>query len=188
MESWTVALLVFIARIVQNTIGTVRDILVVRGNRGKAALLSFTETIVWLIVFCVVLQGFFAQPLGRGTVLNFLAFAGGYAVGSYTGIMVEERLALGYVAIAIIPSQRDQKVGEELKRAGFPLTIFPCQGEKGPHQMYLSVISRRKLSAALDQIQRIVPDSFVTVIDARMAKSWVFSTCKRGTPRPLVMG
>jgi uncharacterized protein YebE (UPF0316 family) len=175
MESWVLALLVFLARMAQNTVGTVRDILVVRGNRGKAAMLSFVETMIWLIVFCVVLQGFFAQPLGWSTAMNFLAFAGGYAVGSYTGIVVEEKLALGYVAIAIIPSQRDREVGEELKQAGFPLTIFPCQGEKGPHHMYLSVIPRRRLSAALNQIQKITPDSFVTVIDARMAKSWVFS-------------
>jgi uncharacterized protein YebE (UPF0316 family) len=174
MEPWILAFLVFLARMVQNTVGTVRDIMVIRGDRGKAALLSFAETMIWLIVFCAVLQNFFAQPLGWVTAINFLAFAGGYAVGSYAGILVEEKMALGHVAIAVVPSERDEKVGEELKRTGFPLTIFPCQGERGPHHMYLSVVSRRQLSVSLKRIQEIAPHAFVTVIDTRMAKSWVF--------------
>jgi len=179
MEIWLIALLVFFVRMVQNAIGTVRDILVIRGERGRAALLSFAETTIWLAVFCLVLQGFFAQPLGWTTALNFLAFASGFAVGSYLGVWIEERMALGYVAIAIIPSEQEERIGKELKQAGLPLTIFPCQGERGPHYMYLSVVPRRHLSDSLKRIQQIAPRAFITVVDARMARSRMFG---RQTP------
>jgi uncharacterized protein YebE (UPF0316 family) len=174
MGAWAIALVVFLARMLQNTVGTVRDIMVIRGERGKAAALSFSETMIWLIVFCVVLQDFLTKPVGWVTVMNFLAFAGGFALGSYVGILVEEKMALGYVAIEVIPARRDEEVGRELKRAGFPLTIFPCKGERGPHRMYLSVVPRRQMSSFLKHIHNVAPSAFVTVTDARVVRSWVF--------------
>lgn len=159
---------VFAGRMIQNTVGTIRDILVIRGQRGRAAVLSFTETMIWLVVFCVVLQGFLAQPSGLVTVVNFLAFAGGFAMGSYAGIVVEEKMALGHVAIEVIPSGHDEEVGRELKRAGFPLTVFPCRGERGPHHMYLSVVPRRQMAAFLRRLEKIAPHAFVTIMDARI--------------------
>ncbi len=165
-----VAILVFLARMLQNGIGTVRDIWVIRGERGKAAICSFTETLLWMIVFCWVLRDFFDSPLSARTLLNFLAFAAGFAAGTYVGVCIEERMAVGHVTVQIISARREKEVGRMLRERGFPLTTIKGRGRYGPRTIYHSVIPRRELSSFLDSVEREDPEAFITIMDAKSVR------------------
>lgn len=165
-----VAALVFLARMLQNGIGTIRDIWVIRGERGKAAVCSFTETLLWMIVFCWVLRDFFDSPLSFRTLLNFLAFASGYAAGTYVGVSIEERMAVGHVTVQIISARREREVGRMLRERGFLLTTLRGRGRYGPRTIYQSVIPRRTLSAFLASVEREDPEAFITIMDAKSVR------------------
>ncbi|KUO39614.1 MAG: hypothetical protein AVW06_03500 [Hadesarchaea archaeon DG-33-1] len=166
---WTVATAttIFFARLFQNAIGTLRDILVIKGQRMKAAGYSFTETLTWLVVFSVVFRGFFDEPLGAGTVANFMAFAAGFAAGSYAGVLIEERMAVGHVTVQVISMDRNKEVGRILHAEGFPMTMIKAKGRKGPRMVYQSVIPRRHLARFLASVDRVDSNIFTTIMDTR---------------------
>lgn len=158
---------IFFARLFQNAIGTLRDILVIKGQRMKAAAYSFIETLTWLVVFSVVFRGFFDEPLGVGTAANFMAFAAGFAAGSYAGVLIEEWMAVGHVTVQVISMDRSKKVGKILHAEGFPMTIIKARGRKGPRMVYQSVIPRRHLARFLASVDRGDSNTFTTIMDTR---------------------
>ena len=68
------ALLIFALRIVDVSLGTLRIGMLVRGKRRLAGVLSFFESLIWLVAA--------AQVLGKlESPIQFVAYAGGYATG-----------------------------------------------------------------------------------------------------------
>jgi uncharacterized protein YebE (UPF0316 family) len=161
------ATVVFFARLFQNAVSTMRAIFVIKGQRMKAAWYSFIETLTWLVIFSVVIRGFFDAPSGVGTVANFIAFAAGFAAGSYAGILIEERMAVGHVTVQVISIDRSKEVGRILRDEGFPVTMIKARGTKGPRTVYQSVIPRRRLARFLASVDRVDSDIFTTIMDTR---------------------
>lgn len=164
---------VFLARLLQNTLGTVRDILVVRGQRTKAVVLSFLETSIWFVTFGIAFKSLLENPTSMSGIIYFLAFSGGFALGSYLGIHVEERMAIGYVAMQVIPVKGSREVRRALRMAGFPMTVIRGKGRYGPRTIYYSVIPRRSIQNFLRVIKEADPEAFITITDTR-------SVIKRG--------
>ncbi len=157
---------IFFARLAQNAIGTVRDILVVRGQRTKAAIYSFAETLIWVVVFSFIIKGIFDEPLCAETIFKVLAFAGGFAAGSYAGVFVEERMAIGYATVQVISMSKSKEVGEVLCRH-FPVTVIKARGRKGTRKIYQSILQRRQLSKFLASVDGVDPKAFITIMDTR---------------------
>ena len=87
--------LIFFARIVDVTFGTLRIIFISRGMRLLAPVVAFFEILIWLVAIGQVFQDI-------GSVVNILAYSLGFAVGNYVGILVEERMAMGLVLVRVI--------------------------------------------------------------------------------------
>ena len=81
-------LLVFLARILDVSIGTLRIIFVAKGLKHFAAMLGFFESLIWLIAVTQVMQNLNSWQ-------TYVAFACGFAAGNYVGVVLEERIALG---------------------------------------------------------------------------------------------
>ena len=93
---WVVLpLLIFLARICDVTIGTVRILLLARGRKKAVPLLGFIEVMIWLLAVRQVL-------LGMDNIVTYIAFAGGFAMGNFIGMRIEERLAVGLEVIRVI--------------------------------------------------------------------------------------
>ncbi|HOQ05094.1 MAG TPA: DUF5698 domain-containing protein, partial [Anaerohalosphaeraceae bacterium] len=84
--AWIVLpLLIFIARIADVTIGTIRLIFVARGMKILAPLAGFFEVLIWLVVIGQIMRHL-ANPL------CYIAYAAGFAAGNYIGMMLVDRL------------------------------------------------------------------------------------------------
>lgn len=81
------ALLIFMLRIVDVSMATVRLIFIVRGARGLAAVIGFFEVLIW-----VVAAGHALQHLD--SILHVVGYAGGFAAGSYVGVWLEGVFAM----------------------------------------------------------------------------------------------
>lgn len=82
-----------------------------------------------------------------------MAFAAGYAAGSYAGLLIEEWMAIGHVTVQVISMDRSKEVGEMLRAKGFPMTTIKARGRKGPRMVYQSVIPRRQLARFLASVE-----------------------------------
>ena len=80
-------ILIFAARIVDVSLGTIRTICVVNGRRHVALVLGFFEILVWIFAVSKVI-GDLQHPVLA------VAYALGFATGNFVGITIEKRLAL----------------------------------------------------------------------------------------------
>ncbi len=100
--------------------------------------------------------------------LEFIVYASGFATGNYVGSLIEERMALGFVTVEIIPSEPDSNLAELLRQQGFGVTTFPAFGKEGPRQVLHVLLKRRSLPPHIVQmVSEHDPTAFYTIMDAR---------------------
>jgi uncharacterized protein YebE (UPF0316 family) len=119
--SWvTVPLLIFSARIIDVSIGTLRVIFLSKGYKKLAPILGFFEVIIWILAVTQVMKHL-------DNYFNIFAYGAGFATGNYIGLLIDEKLSLGLVMIRIIFKKKpdDFYTIEDVKTAR--QGIFPDQ-------------------------------------------------------------
>jgi uncharacterized protein YebE (UPF0316 family) len=173
---WYLPILVFFARILDVTLGTLRIIFIGKGKRFLAPLLGFVEVFIWIVVTSQLVQHI-------SNIVGYLAYAAGFAVGNYVGIVIENRLAIGTLIIRAIVSREPEILVRVLKDAGYGVTCFDAQGSAGPVKVIYTVINRKELEDVVRLMRLSHPHLFYTVEEARTAKEGVFH--RPQSPLPL---
>jgi uncharacterized protein YebE (UPF0316 family) len=171
---WVAPILIFSARLVDVTLATVRIIFVSRGLRYAAPFIGFFEILIWLVAIGQVMQ-----HLDRP--LNYLAYAAGFAGGTFLGIFVEERLAVGLVAVRIITPDDATELIDRLRDERFGVTSFAARGIAGRVRLLYSVARRRDLVRLTELVREVHPKAFVSVTDVRTAQEGFLPTPLAGT-------
>lgn len=157
------ALLIFVLRILDVSLGTLRIGMLVRGKRRTAGVLSFFESLIWLIAAARVLSTL-ESPL------QFVAYAGGYATGTVLGASIERWLAVGKVVLRIIVPVNAPDVQGALRQAGFYLTTLNASGRDGEVRVMFSVVARRRTPEVMRILERVYPKAFVTIEEVTTAQ------------------
>lgn len=166
--SWVILpLLIFLARICDVTIGTIRIIFVSRGQKVFASLLGFCEVLIWLVAIGQIMKNL-------NNVACYIAYAGGFAMGNYIGIALEGKLAMGVVLVRIITRQDGNELIACLREAGYGVTSIDAKGAIGPVHVIYTVIKRTSLGEVVEIIHRFNPKAFYSVEDIRTVREGVF--------------
>ncbi|UCF30480.1 MAG: hypothetical protein JSV26_10575 [bacterium] len=152
--------LIFLSRVADVTMETLRIIFVSRGMRALSALAAFFEIIVWLFALSHIIED-------MGNLANYAAYAGGFAVGSFAGVSLESRIAIGHQVVRIITRKDARELVGHLKSQGYTVTVIGATGKKGPVNMFFIVSPRRRLETLLGEINSVIPSAFYTVEDLR---------------------
>ncbi|MBM3324527.1 MAG: DUF2179 domain-containing protein [Calditrichaeota bacterium] len=150
---------IFLIRIVDQTMDTLRVISIVRGYRFLAALAGFLEVFIWINVIGHVIQNLDMWYLT-------FAYAGGFAAGQAVGIWVESRIALGHQLVRIV-SRRETNLADRLWEKDYPVTEVEGKGHKGPIDVVFVAVSRENIPELKRVIGEIDPDAFYTIEDVR---------------------
>ncbi len=172
--------LVFVAEVCVVTLSTMRTIFVARGMKFLAPLLGFFEISIWLFAIGQIMQNL-------NDVSCYLAFAGGFTLGNFFGISLEQKLALGSVVVKVITHQDAAELVRNLQDAGYGVTTVDAQGTRGPVQMVWSVIRRKELDSVVELVRQFDADAFYSVYDLQSAASQVAGAPKTQVRR-LVFG
>jgi len=166
--TWVILpLLIFFARICDVTIGTIRIIFVSRGQKLLASSLGFVEVLIWLVAIGQIMQNL-------NNFLCYIAYAGGFAMGNFNGITIEEKLAMGVLVVRIIIKKDAAQLVEHLKNAGFGVTNIDAQGTTGPVNVIYTVIKRSDLHQVVEMIRQFNPKAFYSIEDVRNVNQGVF--------------
>lgn len=149
---------IFLARLLDVALATVRIICVGRGHRAVAMSIGFVETFVWVFAIGAVLA-----HLDRWH--NIVALAAGHSAGLGLGMWIEKRLALGHQVITFISRGPDQAVADRLRAARRAVSAWIGQGRDGPISVCLSVSPRRDTAALLALARAADPQVVITVGD-----------------------
>lgn len=154
------ALIIFVLRVVDVALGTLRIILTIQGRRTLASLIGFFEVSVFITAVASVVQG----PLDP---LRILAYGGGFAAGTFLGVTIDRRLALGQVVVRVI-TKVFEPMREQLIAAGFGVTLVEGKGGRGTLVgVVFSLCQRRRMAEILRLIARADPEATVTVQEIR---------------------
>ena len=164
-------LIIFAAKVVDLSLGTVRMIMVVKGKRMHAAIVGFFEVGVWLLAVGSVL-GNLEDPI------NVLMYALGFSVGSYVGIMIEEKMALGSLMVQVITYKKAMELVDKLREEGYGVTVVEGHGRHGINHLLNVTIDRKNLSRLNQTLDDHDQKAFVTVMDTRSIKGGFFSRYK----------
>lgn len=159
-------LAIFLARVCDVSLGTVRIILISRGVK-LATLIGFFEILVWLLAIGHIMQN----------LTNFgyyIAYAGGFAAGTYAGILIENKLSLGVVILRIITRRDATELIKHLKEQNYGVTTIDAQGVSGPVKIILIVINRHDVDNVVGIIKTFNPHAFYSVEDVRFAREGIF--------------
>ncbi len=162
-----IPLLIFFARICDVTLDTARIIYVSRGMKLLAAFIGFFEVLIWLISITQIMQNL-------TNIIYYIAYAGGFAMGNYIGIYLEDRMALGTVVIRIITQKEAIELVEYLKSEGYGVTYIDAKGSMGPVKVVFTIIKRKDIQHVLGIIRKFNPLSFYTIEDIRSFRKGVF--------------
>lgn len=155
IETLLVALGIFLIRIVGNAISTLRLVMLARDRDSIVLILSFLESLTFAVAIGAVVSNL-------DSVLNLIAYSGGYAIGSSLGVWLERKLTLGYLQLTTISPGNGIRIAEAVREAGFGATEIDGYGAEGHVLIIEIVIERQQLKRTMAIIQQIDPDAFIT--------------------------
>ena len=166
--NWIVLpLLIFIARILDVSIGTIRIIFVSRGMKFWAAVLGFFEVLIWISVIGQVLQNL-TNPL------TYIAYAAGFATGNYVGILIEQKISIGKIILRLITSKDMTGLITFLKSKKLRYTILDGKGTMGDVSVLFTIVERKQLPLLINSVNKFNPTAFYSIEDVRQVKEGNF--------------
>jgi uncharacterized protein YebE (UPF0316 family) len=151
---WAYGAVVFGARVVDVSLGTLRTIAIVHGRTFMAFWLGFVESAIWLAVVSTIVQSVSQQP-ALGVIYAF-----GFATGNLVGIQIEKMIAMGNLILRIISRKRTVDMAREIRDSGYPVTTFTGQGRSGPVTELYVVCRRRDLKKLLRKVLSLDDEAF----------------------------
>jgi len=166
--TWVILpLLIFLARFIDVTLGTMRIIFLSRGKKFLAPALGFVEVFIWITAVSQIVRG--AQNFAA-----YFAYAAGFAVGNYVGMLIEEKLAIGTLVIRVILPKKKTPLIDRLREAGYGVTFVDGQGGSGPVILVYTVVMRKELHQIIQIIEETAPKAFFTVEELRSVQQGIF--------------
>lgn len=179
--TWIVLpLLIFFSRIFDVSLGTIRIIFVSRGKKVLAPMLGFFEVLIWLLAMGQIMKQL-------DNVMCYLAYAGGFAMGNFIGILLEEKLALGTLVVRIIMVKDECSLKDRLITSGYGVTVVDAKGANSDVKIIYTIIKRKDLDEVISIINRCNSNAFYSVEDARTVNRGVFPDAENGQ-KPHIMG
>jgi uncharacterized protein YebE (UPF0316 family) len=156
-------LLIFLARIFDVSLGTMRIVFVAKGLMRLAPLVGFFEVLIWIIAIKEVMQN-------MTNVVGYVAYAGGFAMGNYIGLKLEKRLAIGTSMIRVVTSRDPGPLFQALISKGTGVTKVKGEGRQGEVGILFMIVRRAEIESVLDLVKRHNPNAFYTVEDVRSVR------------------
>ncbi|MFY9121329.1 MAG: DUF5698 domain-containing protein [Syntrophomonadaceae bacterium] len=153
-------LFIFFARILDVSLGTIRMILVIRGDKVPAATIGFFEIMVYTVALGLVV-GSLDDPV------KLIIFCTGFSLGVLVGSVIEEKLALGYRGLQVIIDRDHCDLVTILREAGYPVTCWEATGKSGPKTVLHMVVKRNMIKAVSNHIYEQDPNAFVVLMEPK---------------------
>lgn len=149
---WT--LIIFLARVCDVGLGTVRVQFIIRSKKLLAAVIGFVEVLIFILIVSRVIQDIHHWPY-------VLAYAGGFATGTLLGMALTERFTQRLVQATVICNGSLESLETALRDAGFAMTRYQGIGRDGPVNVIDVICSSKGLSRLSGVVNRVEPDAFL---------------------------
>lgn len=165
-------LLIFCARVFDQSLGIVRIILATKGLTLPAFIFGFFESFVWLLAIGQIMTKI-------DNLFYYFVFAAGFASGNVFGIFIEKKLSIGFVVIRVIFQQNSEISINKLKELGFRITQVDALGMEQSVKMIFQTIRRNQVKSFIEILHLNNPTAFYTIEDVKQVKEGYLVERKR---------
>jgi uncharacterized protein YebE (UPF0316 family) len=148
--------LIFLARICDVSINTIRIIYMLGDRKYTSTILGFFESFIWLMAIRQIFQHL-------DNWICYIAYPAGFAMGILVGMLIEERIAYGKVIVRIITRKDVAVLITHLNSEKFRYTKVNAEGPDGIENLVFTVLDRDRLDDLLATLRSIIPTAFYTV-------------------------
>lgn len=170
---WLLPIVIFFGRICDVTLGTLRIIFVSKGEKKKAPIVGFFEVFIWVVIISQV----FANA---SSLIAYIAYAGGYAAGNYVGIMVENKIAFGFLMLRVYTKKDGRELTRILNQSGYGSTLIRGEGAVSEVDIIETVISRKAQQRVISLIDTFDNNAFYLIEDIRSKQKGIFAISSAG--------
>jgi uncharacterized protein YebE (UPF0316 family) len=153
VNNMLVYLLIFISKIIENAVSTLRLIVVSNGKKKLGALLQGIVALVWIFVTGIVIIDVNKDPI------KIIIFCIGSIVGSYLGSVLEEKIAMGTnMLVCVVKEVHEMSIKEKLNNYQI---ITLC--EKDKNYSILFIVMKRKETNKISNLIKDIDDNAIII-------------------------
>ena len=143
-------LLIFILKIIENSLATLRLILVSNGKKWLGAFLLFTTSIIWIISSHIAIIDI--------NISMVLIFSVGSLLGSYIGSILEEKMAIGNNMLICITQKQ---MSEILRQNGYIITKVEGYGKDSKKEVLFVILKRNQNKDLISLIRSLDQEAII---------------------------
>ena len=170
MELFILCVKIFFVRILDVSLGTVRMIITVKGNKLVASLIGFFEILVWFLIVKEALN------TTETSIFIALSYSLGYATGTYIGGILSDKFVSGTLSVQVILSNNNHKIVDKIREEGFAVSVVNVKG-KEDHDKYMLFmeIDKKKINQLKYLIKSLDSKAFIVVNETKMVENGFFN-------------
>lgn len=163
--TWAIMpLLIILARMLDVSFGTLRFVFISKNKKLFAALAGFMESFVWIMVVGKLLNG-------STNIIWLVAYAVGFGIGTYLGLLLSEKMAIGKVMLRVITRREPKRLIAKLISKNYSFTIVDSKNQKGNiTKVLLLSLEAKELNIILHYIKKFNPKAFYSVEEVKSMK------------------
>jgi uncharacterized protein YebE (UPF0316 family) len=162
-----VPVMIFLARVCDMSLDTIRVIFVSKGIQYLPAIIGFFEVIIWLVAIGQVMNNL-------TNVVCYIAYGAGFATGTFVGMAIEEKLSLGLTSVRIITKEDPVELIQFLRSHNYGVTSIDAEGGTGKVKMVFTIIKRQDLRHVVGIIKDFNPNAFYSIEEVKSVAEGVF--------------
>lgn len=144
MALLSLCLKIFICRIIDVSLGTIKTIITVKGKTTLSAIVALIEGLIWFLVVREALL--FNTPTFISKLSIAFAYALGFAAGTYIGGKLADKFVVGNVNVQVVTSNQNNKLLDEIRNAGYAITVLDVNTSllsKKKYMLFCEVTTRQ---------------------------------------------
>jgi uncharacterized protein YebE (UPF0316 family) len=172
--NWVILpILIYFARICDVSLGTFRIISLSKGLKTVAPVLGFFEILIWLMAIRQIFSNL-------NNPVCYLAYAGGFASGIYTGMWIENKVAMGIRVVRIITRREANELVQTLRKLGYAVTSVDAEGNDGAVKLIFTIVKRADIPDIIELIKEYNPKASYSIEDVRAASAGAYPAYPNG--------
>lgn len=169
MELFILCIKVFIVRILDVSMGTIRTIVTIKGNRFIATIIGFFEALIWFIIVKEALT------TNIKSIWIALSYSAGFALGTYIGTLLSSHFIKGKINFQVILSSRNDKIIDLLRKDGYAVSVLDVKGYKENKYMLFIEVDKKRDNELAKLIRKYDNNAFIVANETKYVINGYFS-------------
>lgn len=158
---------IFLARILDVSIGTVRTMLMVKGKTLVMSILAFLEAFIWIVI---VREALISDVK---SIFIPISYSLGYATGTLIGCFISNKFIKGIVGVQVVISKQKDALMKAVRKHGYAVSVIDLkddlQGNK--REMLFFQINNKSLKKLINLIKKYDSQAFIVVNETKAVQN-----------------